>query len=81
MYPIMRNMICDFRYLYGSLNLYSAQIDDEEYIINKPNNEIIMTLINIWKKKEIDNTISFSIFVYNNFKLIKLIRWYNEKIR
>ena len=47
MYPRIRNMACDFKYLYGSLNLYSAQIDDEEYIINKPNNEIIMTLINI----------------------------------
>ena len=37
MYPIMRNMICDFRYLYGSLNLYSDHTLEAEYIIINPN--------------------------------------------
>ena len=37
MYPRIRNMACDFKYLYGSLNLYSDQIFDAEYIIIRPN--------------------------------------------
>ena len=43
MYPIIRNMACDFRYLYGSLYLYSAQIFDDEYIIRRPNKLINIT--------------------------------------
>ena len=46
-HPINRNNAWDFRYLYGSLNLYSAHIEEDEYIINNPNSEIIITLINI----------------------------------
>ena len=33
----------DFRYLYGSLYLYSAQIFDDEYIIRRPNRLINIT--------------------------------------
>lgn len=47
MYPIVRNKACVLRYLYGSLNLYSAQMEEEEYIINKPNRDNSITLINI----------------------------------
>ena len=43
---MIRNIICDFKYLYGSLNLYSAQTYDDEYIINAPNRLISITAIN-----------------------------------
>lgn len=42
-YPIIRNIDCDFKYLYESLYLYSAQILDDEYIISKPNKLINIT--------------------------------------
>ncbi len=42
-YPNIRNMDWDFRYLYGSLYLYSAQIFDDEYIIRRPNKLISNT--------------------------------------
>ena len=45
-YPIKRNRDCVFKYLYGSLNLYSDQILDDEYIIISPNNDKIITDIN-----------------------------------
>lgn len=45
---MIMNILCVFRNLYGSLNLYSAQIVDDEYIIKRPNNDKIITLINIY---------------------------------
>ncbi len=43
---MIKKIPCVFKNLYGSLNLYSAQIEDDEYIIRSPNNERIITLIN-----------------------------------
>ena len=42
-YPINKNKACDLRYLYGSLYLYSAHTVEEEYIINRPNKDKIIT--------------------------------------
>ena len=45
-YPIMRKNPWVFKNLYGSLNLYSAQTYDDEYIISNPSKVIIMIAIN-----------------------------------
>jgi hypothetical protein len=44
--PIKKNKLCNFKYLNESLNLYSAQIYEEEYIISIPNKDNIIILIN-----------------------------------